>query len=937
MSASTATETKPAAAQRGSASIDPNDRRYPRPKWLSRLRSFIAWFWWLFSGLYAAGVAFNLLVVLLKQGFGGLLDVGTLLGALALDKVLPAVVNGFPHWIGALMLAGVIGIIILGWRAKQDKEREQKVLELRAEQDKPLPQQPPASPPIAIKGDHNITIPGQLGAESGGIIVVGDNANISVAGKAQEEARLAGGAALEPQGPPFDHKELLPAPEHFVGRQEDLDWLLRQLQPGKTAAITALGGLGGSGKTALAAVAVRELRWRGRFRDGVAVVLCQGLTDPADVLARVLTRFDPYRRAPEATDLPGLSDHAQRVLHQKKALVVLDNVEPELTDLDKIIAPLRAAGAALLLTARHTLPRAAVPLEASRMLDLLSDQEALDLFAQSYGRADAAALSPDDLAAAKRIVTVLERHTLAVKLAGAFAADAGRDLAALAGELESDPLKVPEGETPRAVALAFAKSTEALPDDAFWLFAALAAFPTAEFSRQAVLGLLSATDIEDSETALNLLVLRKLVDASTNDAMPAGSARERLRLHQLMRSFAADHFAQWPEDQRHNARLVVAQYYAAYTNAIPDRAKGYDEANITAALEWAREQGQDELTAELCSGMQYFWHSRWRTAASLRYLPGGLAAAEKLAHAANERTSRLRAARLASTYGFVLQHIGKLNEAEQIFQDNLSIRREVQDRQGEGVDLTQLGQVARQRGQLEQAEAYFQQALVITREVQDRRSEGAVLTQLGQVARQRGQLEQAEAYFQQALVIHHEVQDRQGEGITLAFLADIALARGDFEQSEHYYQQALAIARQTEDVFSEKNILGSLENLTRRREQSSKNRLSFTREEAERAVEDAAFLAEKLGLSPDDPQVPQLQEQLRQALSQPAQDEPEDEEHGLTREEAERAAQDAAFLAEKLGIPADHPGIPAMQERLRQMLAEAEQAGEAGEGAPPNE
>ena len=46
----------------------------------------------------------------------------------------------------------------------------------------------------------------------------------------------------------------------------------------------------------------------------------------------------------------------------------------------------RVAGVALLLTSRGALPRAVVPVEASRMLELLSPEEALDLFAQTYGR-----------------------------------------------------------------------------------------------------------------------------------------------------------------------------------------------------------------------------------------------------------------------------------------------------------------------------------------------------------------------------------------------------------------------------------------------------------------------------------------------------------------------------------------------------------------------
>ena len=46
---------------------------------------------------------------------------------------------------------------------------------------------------------------------------------------------------------------------------------------------------------------------------------------------------------------------------------------------------------------------------------------------------------------------------------------------------------------------------------------------------------------------------------------------------------------------------------------------------------------------------------------------------------------------------------------------------------------------------------------------------------------------------------------------------------------------------------------------------------------------------------------------------------------GLTEEEAERAAQDAAFLVEKFGLDVDDPTIPAIQAQLRQKLAEARQ------------
>lgn len=181
--------------------------------------------------------------------------------------------------------------------------------------------------------------------------------------------------------------------------------------------------MGGIGKSALAAVAICRLREEGAFPDGIAVVLCENQRDPVEVLRQTLSRFAPGRRAPDADDLPSLTAAAQ------------------------------------------TLPAAAVPVEGARRLDLLDADDALLLFAQSYRRADVGALNPDERAAAVRIVTLLDRHTLAVRLAGACAAELGRPLPRVAEEIASDLLRVPEGETPRKVEAVLARSVEALRPD----------------------------------------------------------------------------------------------------------------------------------------------------------------------------------------------------------------------------------------------------------------------------------------------------------------------------------------------------------------------------------------------------------------------------------------------------------------------------------------
>ena len=69
------------------------------------------------------------------------------------------------------------------------------------------------------------------------------------------------------------------------------------------------------------------------------------------------------------------------------------------------------------------------------MLDLLSPEEALDLFAEYYRHGAARDLTDAERIAAERIVTALGQHTLAVKLAAATAADTHRDLDLFATEL----------------------------------------------------------------------------------------------------------------------------------------------------------------------------------------------------------------------------------------------------------------------------------------------------------------------------------------------------------------------------------------------------------------------------------------------------------------------------------------------------------------------
>ncbi|MBA2392091.1 MAG: tetratricopeptide repeat protein [Ktedonobacterales bacterium] len=623
---------------------------------------------------------------------------------------------------------------------------------------------------------------------------------------------------LIPVGLPFD-ESLLPVPPFFIGREADLAWTMQHMRAGGTTAITALEGLGGIGKTALAAVAIQQLRRDGAFPDGIVVVLCQDLVDPAEILIQVLTRFDPYRKAPQEVTLADLARRATHMLKGKRALVVLDNVEPRLP-IATVISPFQTAELTLLLTARQALSMEIVPHGSGRILDLLSPEEALELFAWALGRKHADALNVAEHAAAVRIVAALGRHTLAVRLAGAYASNMGRDLAVLASELEHDPLEVP-GETPRGVALILSRSTAALPEGSRQLFAGSATFAAPEFGRQAALTLAQGLGQVNPQTNVDLLVVRALAEKSFSAGFPEKADRERLRLHPLVRAFAMDLLLRWPEREQYLAAFLVAQHFATYAD---DFQADYpvlamDERNLTGALEWAQAHEQRKLIVALAFGMRLFWDGRARYQDGLSFLPQAIAAAKENQADDETQIPRLQLAELQLVYGRILMYSGQLVAGEAILQQGLGDFRREQDRRGEEETLTALGDIEKFRGHYEEAKGYLQRSLTIADEIGDRQNKGVVLSILGHIALRQGHYDTAESYLQQALIIRHEIDDRQGEGVDLGTLGQVELFRGQPEAAENYLQQSLLILREIGDRSSEGAVLGILGQVALRRGQ----------------------------------------------------------------------------------------------------------------------
>ena len=227
----------------------------------------------------------------------------------------------------------------------------------------------------------------------------------------------------------------------FVGRGIELAQIEEQMfQGGALGVITALRGLGGQGKTALALRYGRNLRTR--YSGGCWEVGAEGQSELLPLLA---TLREPLGLQPVGTETD--ENTARRVLtelHRRAfdpafprdlgqsaaALLVVDNVDdPRLlaaTQRDALRKATLAAGTGgmgwlhILATTRLE-GRDLTFLDNKQIItvDALPEADALKLWCRIlFGRDDMQ--SGTEVAAAKEIIGLLERHTLAVEVAARF-------------------------------------------------------------------------------------------------------------------------------------------------------------------------------------------------------------------------------------------------------------------------------------------------------------------------------------------------------------------------------------------------------------------------------------------------------------------------------------------------------------------------------------
>jgi tetratricopeptide (TPR) repeat protein len=469
----------------------------------------------------------------------------------------------------------------------------------------------------------------------------------------------------------------LPAkPAHFIGRDEDLAELEKQLTSAHKSGATISGkhaglqGMGGVGKTALASVLAHNLK--DHYPDAQLYLNLRGAdpdhrppVKPVEAMQIIIHAFQPEAKLPEELDKLAAIYHG--VLNDAgRVMLFLDNA----ADADQIRPLLPPANCLLLVTSRTHF---SLPGMAARNIDCLPPEESQALLLT---------LAPRIKSHEKETAELCGHLPLALEVFAGVVND--KNLYPVPDLLER--LRKQPGKLTKADA-AFQVSYEMLENDLRRRWSLLAVFPVS-FDLPAA----AAVWKEKENSALE--AMQTLANASL---VEWNQANGRFRLHDLVRQFSDGKLT---DSERTAAKLHYAEHYRDVINASDELYKKGGEnvlcslelfdrerTHIEAAFEWLQSR-KDQKSATLFATTVDLMGN----AGSLRFYPR---------QRMNWLESQLLASRLIKDrkaeckaigyLGVAYADLGDARKAIEFFNQSLAISREIAYRRGESGSLGNLG------------------------------------------------------------------------------------------------------------------------------------------------------------------------------------------------------------------------------------------------------
>ena len=618
-------------------------------------------------------------------------------------------------------------------------------------------------------------------------------------------------------------RQLPAAPRNFTGRHAELEAVVRLvggrdrgLAPGGAVVISAIDGMAGIGKTALAVHAAHRLA--PQFPDGQLFIDLHGYSrdlaprsveEALDVFLRALD-VPPQRIPPDVEARAALY---RECLAEARTLIVLDNAVDE-----EQVRPLIPAGPGCLVivTSRRRLKS----LDDAHVvaLDVLTAEDAIALMRAVAGPERAT----DDVLLGE-IAELCGRLPLALRIAAALLRHRPswplRHLADKLRAARGDLSAFSDGE--RDLTSVLDLSLRTLAEGQRLLFRRLGVSPGPD------IGVRAAAAVADLDPDACEPLLQSLVDHN----LLAEPAAGRYRLHDLVRLHARALAAADPADERDAALQRLLDYYqrtaqhaeaqiarhgaapaadpkAESTSVArdPETARAWlrlERANLLACIDQADTDGRDDRVVALAAALATLLRTDgpWTQAVSLH------AAAAKAAERAGDRPGLATA---LTHLGGVLRMTGAYPDAVGALEQAIEIHGGLDDRIGQAAALSELGGVRRMTGDHPGSIRDVEQALGLYSALGDGAGQASTLVELGVGRYLISDLAGAVDALNRALELHRALGDRLGQATALTYLGGMRRAAGDYSAAMNDIEQALELQRELGNPHGQATALGEL-------------------------------------------------------------------------------------------------------------------------------
>ncbi|WP_033433322.1 AfsR/SARP family transcriptional regulator [Saccharothrix syringae] len=604
--------------------------------------------------------------------------------------------------------------------------------------------------------------------------------------------------------PPRAVPRQLPAPQPwFTGRDKEVAALAAPSPAlASTVVITAIGGVGGIGKTALA------LHWAhrhaDRFPDGQLYVNLRGFdprAEPVTPHAALRGFLEALGVADPPADLDARAALYRSLLADREVLVVLDNAR----DTDQV-TPLLPGGArcTVLITSRSRLINLITTHGArSVALDVLDDDDAAALLGARIGAERVHA----EREVVERLVRLCGGLPLALNIVAARAVtQPDLPLAALADELEEHRLDALD-DLSADLRTVFAGSLRVLSPPAAELFGLLGLVLSPDVSLRAAGHLSGRADTRR--------LLRELEAAHLVQQHRVG----RYRMHDLVRLYAAEvapadadaaleRFIGYFAATAHRGDRLIEPHRPLIPDPVGDPAPLADAA---AAMAWFDAEHESLLAAQLLAAARgrhaVAWHLAW---SSVNYHLHRGRAAEDLAawrialDAADALGDRFGQAAAHKFLGMAFTDVGRHDEADHHLRRMLELVDGDYDR---AAAHRAMAWAMERRGDVAGALEHARAQLALFRELALPVRVAEALNDVGYRLARLGEYDSAEEHCREALALNEELGHTDGAAATSDSLGYIAHHRGRDAEAVEHYRRALELYRELDNSYEEASVL----------------------------------------------------------------------------------------------------------------------------------